>query len=236
MNTFLIHINPHEQAHIMAPVDAAMVEYHIGDYARATIIYDQRDAHHGGPVKYTISVGRGAQVDYRIIALHGANLEHTYDLILGGSGAHIQLRALYILNHDQQVAITTRQVHEAPDTSSSVLLKGILQGKGQATHRGTIFVHEGAHGTNASQHSKHLMLSDQARAWTMPSLEVLAHQVRCAHGSAIGTLDEEQLFYMQARGMSYVAARRILVEGFCADVVSIPADAGDYGRRIRDAI
>ncbi len=108
----------------------------------------------------------------------------------------------------------TAQTHQASDTQSSLLLKGLLHDVARSSHMGMIHIDEGVHRIEADLQSHYLLLSNQAQAYTLPSLEVLSEDVQCAHGSAIGSFDEEQLFYMMSRGLSAAQGQRVLAQAF----------------------
>jgi Fe-S cluster assembly protein SufD len=99
------------------------------------------------------------------------------------------------------------------------LYKGILDGNARAVFNGKIFVREGAQKTDAMQTNKNLLLSQQARIDTKPQLEIYADDVKCAHGAAVGQIDEEELFYLQARGINPELGRSLLTYGFAEEVI-----------------
>jgi Fe-S cluster assembly protein SufD len=94
-----------------------------------------------------------------------------------------------------------------------------LNGNARFEHRGLIAIAPEAVGSVAYQHTKNIMLSPHARAWASPSLQVLTHDVHCAHGSATGYLDEDHIYYMQARGIDLQRAKTLLLKGFFADIL-----------------
>jgi Fe-S cluster assembly protein SufD len=100
------------------------------------------------------------------------------------------------------------------------LYKGILDDNGRAVFNGKIFVREGAQKTDAMQTNKNLLLSPQARVDTKPQLEIYADDVKCAHGAAVGQIDAEELFYLQARGINPELGRSLLTYGFAEEVIA----------------
>lgn len=143
--------------------------------------------------------------------------EHTISMQLAQSAAcHVTI--LHVQNTISQLKIMTRQHHVGSYGQSSVLVKGVLRDTARAWYRGTIRIEQDTAGNSAEQYSKTLLLSDQAFMHAMPALEVLAHDVQCKHGSAIGVTNEEQLMYLRAHGISAKNAEQILVDGFCADI------------------
>jgi len=113
----------------------------------------------------------------------------------------------------------TRIDHIAPHCTSDENFKGILDGHGRAVFNGRIVVHPDAQKTNAVQSNRNLMLSDQALVNTNPQLEIYADDVKCAHGSTVGQIDEETLFYFQTRGIDRATAQSLLVDGFAREIV-----------------
>ena len=124
-----------------------------------------------------------------------------------------------MLSDEHNVMIETFQHHQAAHSSSCLIVKGALQGKASAHYAGTIRVEKQAYGSYASQENKNILLSAQARAVSIPNLEVLNNEVKCFHASAIGRFDNEQLFYIATRGIDEKVAQQILLDAFFADVV-----------------
>jgi Fe-S cluster assembly protein SufD len=109
--------------------------------------------------------------------------------------------------------------HRKPHETSRELYKGIISGHGQGVFNGAIIVRKDSQKTNAVQHSKNLLLSEDAQIHTKPQLEIRADDVRCAHGASIGQLDQEAMFYLKTRGLDEDAARRILLRGFATEIL-----------------
>jgi Fe-S cluster assembly protein SufD len=109
--------------------------------------------------------------------------------------------------------------HAMPHCPSHEVYKGILSGRAQAVFNGKIIVRPDAQKTNARQTNKALLLSDSAQINTKPQLEIFADDVKCTHGAAIGQLDEDAMFYMQARGIAAEDARNLLIHAFAGEVL-----------------
>ncbi len=114
---------------------------------------------------------------------------------------------------------TVRVFHQAPDCSSRQTFRTVLDGKARGVFQGKITVAEGAQRTDAAQLSRALLLSDQSEMDAKPELEIYADDVKCSHGSAIGNLDSEALFYLRARGLSEAEARALLIEAFLSEIL-----------------
>lgn len=139
---------------------------------------------------------------------------------LRGAGANSDMLGLYFGEDDQHFDHNTRQDHSAPATKSDLLYKGALDGHARAVFRGIIKVHRGAQQTDAYQTNRNLLLSEDARADSLPNLEIEADDVRCSHGATVGQLDAEHLFYLMSRGLSRSQAERLVVMGFLGEVLS----------------
>lgn len=137
-----------------------------------------------------------------------------------GPGATCDLLGLYFGDSDQHFDHNTSQDHVAPNATSVLLYKGALDGRSRSVFRGIIRVHPGAQGTDAYQTNRNLMLSDEARAHSLPNLEIEADDVRCSHGATVGELDHEILFYVMSRGMGRQQAERLVVQGFLGEVLT----------------
>ncbi len=118
----------------------------------------------------------------------------------------------------QHLAYVTRQDHIAPNTTSDLLYKGGLQDSSRVVWRGMIRVEKDAQRTDAYQKNDNLILDEAARADSIPGLEIEANDVRCTHGATAGRVDDDMIFYLQARGIPRDEAVRLIVEGFFANV------------------
>ncbi|GMR11847.1 MAG: Fe-S cluster assembly protein SufD [Gemmatimonadota bacterium] len=137
-----------------------------------------------------------------------------------GPGASSELRGLYFGDSDQHFDHNTSQDHVAPNATSVLLYKGALDERSRAVFRGIIRVHPDAQRTDAYQTNRTLLLSENARADSLPNLEIKADDVRCSHGATVGELDKELLFYLMSRGMNRQQAERLVVQGFLGDVLT----------------
>lgn len=158
---------------------------------------------------------------------------------LEGEGAEATVNGLYLPRGDQHHDCPVRVEHVAPGCTSRQLFKGVLDGHGQGVFNGHIVVHHGADGTDASQTNKNLLLSDRAEADTRPRLEIFADDVKCTHGSAVGQLEDDAVFYLQARGISKEEARSLLTYAFVNEVVDLvpdPSVGERLGRLVGDRL
>ena len=147
------------------------------------------------------------------------------DVALVGRNASAQVNGVMFTEGRQHLVYNTLQHHEAPSCVSDLLYKGALQGRSRLVWRGMIKVDKAAQKTDGYQRNDNLMLSNEARADSIPGLEIEADDVRCTHGATSGRVDAEQIFYAQARGLSADEAARLVVAGFFQQVfdrITIP--------------
>jgi Fe-S cluster assembly protein SufD len=157
------------------------------------------------------------------------------DLDLIGEGATGKLSGFYFTDEDQHLDHDTQQNHLAPYTTSDLLFKGALKDKSHSVWQGMIYVAPRAQKTDGYQANRNLILSPNARADSIPGLEILADDVRCSHGATVGKIDAEQMFYLQSRGISRSDAERLIVEGFFDPIMQrIPFEG--VRTRFQDAI
>jgi Fe-S cluster assembly protein SufD len=161
----------------------------------------------------------------------GKAVHDNLSVVLEGQGAEVFLNGLHHLAGAAEAQSITSVDHVAPSTMSDQLYKSILRDKSHSVFHGKIMVRREAQLTNAYQLNKNLLLSSEARVDTKPQLEIFADDVKCSHGAAIGQLDDEQMFYLQTRGIDRAAAGEMLVHGFVEDVLDRIKDA-----RLRQAV
>ncbi len=153
---------------------------------------------------------------------------------LTASGTETNLIGAYLLTGDQHVDNHTLVDHMMPHCNSSELYKGILTDRSRAVFNGKVFVRQDAQKTNAFQQNNNLLLSNEATVNSKPQLEIFADDVKCSHGSTVGQMNKEALFYLKARGIGDETASRLLMEAFLVDVISrIEVDAlREYAERL----
>lgn len=138
---------------------------------------------------------------------------------LEGEGGRSDMLAVTAAQDAQEFDQRTLQDHRVPDTASDLLYKNSLDDKARTIFAGLIRVERGAHRTDAYQKVRNLLLSDEAEANSAPGLEIEADDVRCTHGATSGQVEQEELFYLQSRGISKPLAQRLIVSGFLNEVV-----------------
>ena len=138
---------------------------------------------------------------------------------LRGANSLAEMLGIFFADGDQFFDHHTWQLHESPYATSDLEFKGALKGKARSVYSGLIKVDEGAQKTDAYQQNRNLVLSRTARADTIPNLEIGANDVRCTHGATVSQVEEEHLFYLQARGIERSEAQKLIVEGFFRPVI-----------------
>ncbi len=170
----------------------------------------------------TITVHADWQARYRAhFANFGSRLSRTeISVNLAGEGASADLSGVTVLGDGAHTDITTRIDHSVGHTTSQQLFKMVAGGHSRAIYQGKIVVHQGANGSDSRQTAKALLLGARAEADLKPELEILADDVKCAHGAAAGDLDADSLFYLRSRGIPEAEARSLLIRAFLEEVVN----------------
>jgi Fe-S cluster assembly protein SufD len=197
-----------------------VVELVCADEARLEYVTIQ---HHHAETRqfgtHRATVGRDAELDWVAAALGGTRAKSRMESLLAGPGAHVKVTGAYYLNGSEHIDYDTTQEHAAPNTTSDLAFKGVLDDRSRAVWRGVIRVDKGAQKTDAYQENRNLLLSTDAQATPIPGLEIEANDVRCTHGATVGQVDSAQLFYLMARGLDRKAAQRLIVRGFFEPVL-----------------
>ena len=194
-----------------------------------------------------IFLGDGSQVGYVAVQKWGRNVWHfadqraelqkdaslkLFNVTLGGKfsktrveaslvgqGANAELKAIYFASGDQFFDFHTLQDHRVGNTRSDLLFKGALQDTARTVYAGLIRIEKGAARSDAYQANRNLVLSDHAKATSIPMLEIDNNDVRCTHGATVGPVDPEHLFYLRSRGIPETTAKRMLIQGFFGAVL-----------------
>jgi Fe-S cluster assembly protein SufD len=194
-----------------------------------------------------IFVGEGAEVGYVSLQKWGRNAWHfgdqrarlekdsrlkLFNVTLGGrfsktrveaslvgQGSEAELKAIYFASGEQFFDFHTLQDHQVGNTRSDLLFKGALQDTARTVYAGLIRIEKGAARSDAYQANRNLVLSDHAKATSIPMLEIDNNDVRCTHGATVGPVDPMSMFYLQSRGIPEPTAKRMIVQGFFGDVL-----------------
>ena len=177
----------------------------------------------GRGVKHVANVrarlDRDALLNTLVVTLGGDFSRTWKECTMAGENARSFMYGLYFSHGDQRFEHWTMQDHVAPHCTSDLLYKGALTDTSQALYYGTIHIRPDAHHSDAYQANRNLALSPSARALPHPRLEIENNEVRCTHGVTVGQVSDEQLFYLESRGISREDARKLIVFGFFNQVL-----------------
>jgi Fe-S cluster assembly protein SufD len=198
-----------------------VTELHVGAGAKLSHLLLQRE---GGAVFHvsntTAQLERDARLAAHVITLGGRFVRNDLSVQIAGEGAEAVLNGLFLCAGERLVDNHSFVDHAVPHGTSRQLYKGVLSGRSRGVFRGRVRVRPHAQKTDARQSNPNLLLSDGAEIDGKPQLEIYADDVKCSHGSAIGRVDENALFYLRTRGIDEATARALLVRGFAAEVLA----------------
>lgn len=205
----------------------AVVEVRVGRGAELALMLVQRESDRTFHVSNLAArVERDARFAAHTVTLGGAIVRNDACVLLAEEGASCRLDGLFAGDGDQLLDHHSLIDHAMPRGESRQLTKGILGGAARGVFRGRVIVRPDAQHTDAEQSNPNLLLSRAAEVDSKPQLEIHADDVRCRHGSSIGRLDEDALFYLRARGLDEGEARDLLLRGFAAEVLdALPVPA-----------
>ncbi|MCP4036859.1 MAG: SufD family Fe-S cluster assembly protein, partial [bacterium] len=169
---------------------------------------------------------RNSHFSIHTLNLGSAILRNDLEVVLADQGAACNLEGLFLGRGGQLVDNHTLVDHAMPHCTSDELYKGIVADESRGVFRGRVVVRPDAQQTAATQGNQNLVLGSEAEIDTKPQLEIYADDVKCSHGSSIGQLDEEALFFLRTRGLDKNVARTLLMSGFASQITqSIPNEA-----------
>ncbi len=223
----LVRVEPYAEAvvvldHVGSATFADNVEFDVAEGAQVTVVSVQDwadDAVHAG--HQAVRVGRDAKVKHVNVTFGGDLVRLYTHLEYAGAGGEAEMLGLYFADAGQHLEHRLFVDHNHPHTKSNVNYKGALQGKDAITvWIGDVLIRKAAEGIQTYENNRNLMLTDGCRAHSVPNLEIETGEIEGAgHASATGRFDDEQLFYLQSRGIPDEEARRLVVHGFFADLV-----------------
>jgi Fe-S cluster assembly protein SufD len=164
-------------------------------------------------------LGARARFESFVLLLGGRTLRHEAHVKSAGEGARCRLDGGFVAAGREEANIVTTVDHRAGRGETRELFKGVAAGRAHGAFQGRITVHPGAQKVDAHMLSRNLMLGARAAIDTKPELEIFADDVKCSHGAAVGDLDEAALFYLAARGIPRLEARRMLIEAFLREAI-----------------
>ncbi|MGD9798014.1 MAG: Fe-S cluster assembly protein SufD [Acidimicrobiia bacterium] len=234
--TVVLH---HRSADVHALV-VPQIELEVGDAARVRLLEVQELGHRVWQLgRQSSRVGADASFTAGMVALGGDYARLAIDSTLAGRGASGELLAVSFGEGSQMHDFRTLEDHVAPSTTSNMLFKGAVEDRSRAVYTGLIHIGKGAKGSRAFQTNRNVKLSEGAWAESVPNLEIENDDVKCSHASAVGPVDEEQLFYLESRGLPTPVAERLVVLGFFEEVlerlpgqVAVPAVRAEIGAKL----
>lgn len=199
---------------------ANVQETFVGQNARVRYVTLQEWGRHvwNFSVNRTI-LGRDATSNTLVVAFGGRFHKANVESELRGPGSSVEMLGLLAGDERQFFDHHTLQDHQAPHTTSDLLYKGALSDRSRSVFSGLIHARKAAQKTDAIQTNRNLLLSDHARADSIPNLEIEANDLRCTHAATVAPVDDEQMFYLRSRGLTEADAKRVIVEGFFEPVL-----------------
>ena len=179
---------------------------------------DSAEAFHIG--KTAVTQGRNSRYTCNAITLGGKLSRHNLEILQAGEQTETTLNGLTIISGNQLSDTHSALALNYPYSSSKQLQKNIIADKAHGVFNGKIFVPKPAQLTDASQLNRNLLLSPQARVDTKPQLEITADNVKCAHGATVSQLEDDEIFYLQSRGIDEDSARHLLINAFAAEIIN----------------
>ncbi|HMJ25615.1 MAG TPA: Fe-S cluster assembly protein SufD [Pyrinomonadaceae bacterium] len=198
----------------------AIIDVSLADDARLQHYKIQRESVGAFHVATTrAELGPKSTYSTTTINFGAALSRHDIRVQMDHEGAECSVDGLYMVDGSQHTDTHSVIDHRRPHCTSHQLYKGILDGKSRAVFNGKVFVRHDAQQTDARQTNKNLLLSTDARVDTKPQLEIYADDVKCTHGAAVGQLDEDEMFYLESRGINPALGRNLLTYGFAEEVI-----------------
>src|ERR1035437_334428 len=199
----------------------AAIQILVEDNANLTHYRVQRESTEAFHIGVTeVELGRGSTYDATNINLGGAVARHDIELRFADEGGEAWVDGLYMLDGTQHSDTHSVIDHFVPNCTSHQNYRGVLNDHSRGVFNGKVFVRANAHGTDANQSNKNLLLSNDARVDTKPQLEIFNDDVKCSHGATVGQLEEEELFYLLTRGLPENLARNLLTYGFAEEIIN----------------
>ena len=197
-----------------------VIEAYVGDNASLDL-YCLEETHYKNVRLSNVYIDqqRDSRVNHHVITLHNGVTRNKLDLTFSGEGAECNCYGCVIADKEQHVDNNTLITHKVPHCTSSELYKYVLDDKSTGAFAGRVLVEPGAQKTSSQMTNQNLTATREARMYTQPMLEIYADDVKCAHGSTVGQLNDAALFYMRQRGISLSEAKMLLQNAFINEVI-----------------
>ena len=198
----------------------AVIECYLDNGARLKLDKIQNDSKNATRLyNFYASLNRDSNFEFNSFSFGAKSSRDDIEVDIEASGAHASVNGLYVLNGSRKSHHKVTINHKVSHSTSEQLFKGLLLDESKAEFNGLIEVFRDAQKTDATQLNKNILLSPNAHIDSRPQLNILADDVKCAHGSTIGKLDQEELFYLMSRGLSKEEAQIILTYSFCQELI-----------------
>ena len=201
--------------HIAAREGARLGLLNVQDCGDKVSLFEERRA----------TVQKDASVNWHDLSTGAAFASTAVEASLVEEGASSEAKCLMASRDGQKQDFYTCARHLAPNTKSDLLTKCVVSGKSKALSRGLILIGKDAHGSSGQERQEALVLSDEAEADAVPTLEINNYDVKCSHASSIGQIDEEKIFYLMNRGLSEDEARKLIIKGYFSPVLGLLGEA-----------
>lgn len=226
-NLFVLEENASAQViicdHTLSPhmfLTNSVTETYVAQNADADILRLQNEHNNSCQVTNTwISQDRDARCQHGTVTLHGGTVRNNLHVRMQGEGGETNALGLFLTDKMQHVDNFTVIEHASPHCISNQHYKGVLDDSSKGSFNGKIHVYPDAQLTEAYQTNNNILLTDTAKMNTKPQLEIYADDVKCSHGATVGQLDEDALFYLQARGIPRDQSRLLLMDAFAHEVI-----------------
>ena len=197
-----------------------VIEAYVGDNASLDL-YCLEETHYKNVRLSNVYIDqqRDSRVNHHVITLHNGVTRNKLDLTFSGEGAECNCYGCVIADKEQHVDNNTLITHKVPHCTSNELYKYVLDDKSTGAFAGRVLVEPGAQKTSSQMTNQNLTATREARMYTQPMLEIYADDVKCAHGSTVGQLNDAALFYMRQRGISLSEAKMLLQNAFINEVI-----------------
>ena len=200
-------------------------EFNIADSAKLKIDKFQKFEDNFNICSEFIKQGKSSYFSINTFSNSGSFIRNDVNVEVAGEFCHTELNGVFNPNENQYIDHHTTIDHLVANCNSFENYKGIIRGNGIGVFNGKVIVHQDAQQIEAFQQNNNVLIDDDSIVYSKPELEIYADDVKCSHGSASGSLNEDSIFYLMSRGLSYQQSRELLINGFLLDVVEKITDS-----------
>lgn len=218
----------------------SFIEVNVGQGAKVTVMAVDKLSNAVFAVsRVRTHIHKDGSFNLTTAGLGGKQIKSDIETIMVEPGSHSDIRGVVLGDGSEHFSYNTIQEHTCPDTTSNINFRVALKDTSSSVYQGIVKVDKIAQRTNAFQSNKNLLLGTEARADSIPRLEILADDVKCSHGATVGPVDKEQLFYLNCRGLNLKEAEELIVRGFFVQIlddIEIKGAADWVGDLVADKI